>query len=343
MYNNVWSKYEALARILGISKKELASLCGSSDKITLTLSEAQISQRAIRAFDKIMAQFDTDTQEKIFKLRDALMTTNYKSITAKKRFTSLGNLIIALGFTQTELAEMLKVPQGMISKIVNNTQDKNDALDEKITNWLNARYSVLSNNDREKVDLLKTALDIVGCVKTNPYRKQLIEIGALNALPKPVESTKEVKELKEYIKLLEEENETLRDRVEELKDRVESLETIKANNEKTMDSMNEENETLRKKNIESEAMVTKLFKENEAMDQEIMDLNRELEVRNTSNAGLQDGVTDLNQKIDELEAKIFRLEEEKEALINMNENLGNGVSPFKFENCIVNIYTKEDI
>lgn len=318
MYNNVWSKYEALARILGISKKEIACLCGSSEKITVQLSEAQISQRAVRTFDKIMAQFDPDTQEKIFKLRDALMTTNYKSITAKKRFTSLGNLVVALGFTQTELAEMLKTNQGMISKVVNNTQDKNDELEDKVTSWLNARYSVLSSNDKEKVDLLKTALDIVGCIKTNPYRKKLIEIGALSALPKPVESTKEVNELKEYIKLLEEENETLREKAKE-----------SYINPDYISKLEKENEALRV--------------ENHALNDEIMDLNRELETHNMSNTGLQNGVTDLNQKIDELEAKIFRLEEEKEALISMNENLGNGVSPFNFSNCIVNIYTKEDI
>ena len=338
MYNNIWSKYEALARILGISKSEIVSLCGSSDKIKITLSESQISKRAIRAFDKLLAQFEPDTQEEIFKLRDAIMTTNYKSITAKRRFTPLGNFLIAMGYTQTEFAEIMKTNEGMISKAVNNTQDKSDELYEKIKSWLTARYSVLSAKEQEKVDVLRAALDIVGNVKANPYRKKLIEIGALNPLPKPVSSTKEVEELKEYVKLLEEENGNLRDRVEELKEENEGLSDANARQMRQIADMNDE----------------------------IMDLNRELETHNTANSGLQDGVHDLNQRIkeleeelererdnslyaqrklkeceDELEAKIFRLEEEKEALIGMNENLSDSASPFRFENCIVNIYTKE--
>lgn len=317
MYYNVWSKYEALARILGISKKEIACLCGSSDKITVQLSEKQISQRAVRAFDKIMAQFDPDTQEKIFKLRDALMTTNYKSITAKKRFTPLGNFLIAMGYTHTSFAEIMKVNEGMISKAVNNTQDKSDELYEKIKSWLTARYSVLSAKEQEKVDLLRAALDIIGNVKANPYRKRLTEIGALNPLPKPVTPTNEVSELKEYIKLLEEENETLREKNAHI-------------NPDYISKLEKENEALRV--------------ENHAMNDEIMDLNRELETRNTANDGLQDGVHNLNQKIDELEAEIFRLEEEKDYLLKLKapatslEAVEDYAPNMVFNNCTVNIY-----
>jgi transcriptional regulator with XRE-family HTH domain len=312
MFINVWSKYEAIIRILGITKDELACLCGSDAKLRHgALTESKASKRVIKVLDNLVGQFDEDVQKTIYKLRDALMTTNYKSITARKRSTSIGNFMQSMGFTQTQFATIMKVNEGAISKVVNNRNDKDDDLEKSIEHYLTARYSVLSAADQDKVDTLRTALDISGAVKSNPFRKELIAKGILGSiLPhKPEAVSKEVEDLKEYIKLLE-----------------------------------EENETLREKNIASEGMVAKLRKENEAMEEEIMDLNRELEVRNTSNAGLQDGVTDLNQKVDELEAEIFRLEEEKDYLLKLKapstlEAAGEPIPNMVFYgNCTVNIY-----
>jgi chromosome segregation ATPase len=298
MYNNVWSKYEAIIRILGITKDELACLCGSDAKLRHgALTESKVSKRVVKVIDNLVGQFDEDVQKTIYKLRDALMTTNYKSITARKRSTSIGNFMQAMGYTQTQFATIMKVNEGAISKVVNNRNDKDDDLEKSA--------------DQDKVDTLRTALDISGAVKSNPFRKELIAKGILGSiLPhKPEAVSKEVEDLKEYIKLLE-----------------------------------EENETLREKNIASEGIVAKLRKENEAMEEEIMDLNRELEVRNTSNAGLQDGVTDLNQRIDELEAEIFRLEEEKDYLLKLKapstlEATGEPIPNMVFYGkCTVNIY-----
>ena len=317
------SIYETTRRILGITKEELAAALGLSVTSIKLSDEGSTAIRTKKFIDKLVDSFDDDNKTKIIELRDALRGVNMMCLSTRGRATSISNFIIAMGYSYSSIASELKVNEGDISRICRNSQHKSDDLENKLTQWLDAKYSVMSSSDQKRVDSRIAAIELTASPNTNPFRKELLEKGLLatndakfrmkmeTAISEAIgDKDKTIDELREYVKLLE-----------------------------------EENETLREKNIASEGMVEKLFKENEAMENEIMDLNRELETRNTANAGLQDGVTDLNQRIDELEAEVFRLEEEKDYLLKLKaptasleaveEHVPNMVF---YGNCTVNIY-----
>ena len=301
------SIYEATRRILGVTKEELAAALGLSVMSIKMSDNGPTAIRTRKFVDELVNSFDDDSKAKIIELRDALYEVNMMSLSTRGRTTNISNFVIAMGYSYSSIAAELKVNEGDISRICRNSQHKSDDLEEKLTQWLDAKYSVMSANDQKRVDRRIEAIELASSPNNNPFRKELLEKGLLatneakfhakmeTAISEAIgDKDKEIDELKEYVKLLE-----------------------------------EENETLREKNIKLDDTAAKLFKENEAMENEIMDLNRELETRNTANAGLQDGVTDLNQRIDELEAEIFRLNEEKDKYEEWVSDLTRQVEQYK--------------
>lgn len=309
------SIYEATRRIIGITKEELAAALGLS-VMSIKLSDGGPTAIRTRKFiDKLVNSFDDDSKAKIIELRDALYEVNMMSLSTRGRTTSISNFVIAMGYSYSSIAAELKVNEGDISRICRNSQHKSDDLEEKLTQWLDAKYSVMSANDQKRVDRRIEAIELTSSPNTNPFRKELLEKGLLatneakfhakmeTAISEAIgDKDKAIDELKEYVKLLEEENETLREKNAHI-----NLDYISR--------LEKENEKLRV--------------ENHSMEDEIMDLNRELETHNTANAGLQDGVTDLNQRIDELEAEIFRLNEEKDKYEEWISDLTRKVEQYK--------------
>lgn len=308
------SIYEATRRILGITKEELAAALGLSVMSIKMSNNGPTAIRTRKFVDELVNSFDDDSKAKIIELRDALYEVNMMSLFTRGRTTSISNFVIAMGYSYSSIAAELKVNEGDISRICRNSQHKSDDLEEKLTQWLDAKYSVMSANDQKRVDRRIEAIELTSSPNTNPFRKELLEKGLLatndakfrakmeTAISEAIgDKDKAIDELKEYVKLLEEENEVLRDSVEELKEENEALNNEKARKEKAMERMNDE----------------------------IMGLNRELETHNTANAGLQDGVTDLNQRIDELEAEIFRLNEEKDKYEEWISDLTRQVEQYK--------------
>lgn len=344
--------YEATLRILGVTKEELAAALGLAVTSIKLSDNGPTAIRTRKFIDELVDSFDGINKEKIIELRDALYETNMMTVATRGRATTISNFVIAMGYSYSSIAAELKAGEGDISRICRNSQHKSDELEEKLNQWLDAKYSVMSSSDQKRVDRRMEAIELTASPNTNPFRKELLEKGLLvtndakfrikmeTAISEAIgDRDKAIDELREYVKLLEEENETLRNRVEELNEKNSNI------NPDYISRLEKANETLREEN-------TKLFKDNEAlrveqhaMNDEIMDLNRELEIRNTSNAGLQDGVTDLNQKVDELEAEIFRLEEEKDYLLKLKgptaslDAIEDRVPNMVFYgNCTVNIY-----
>ena len=225
---NVWSEQMAEKYLLGFSMEELSKILGYKENtIRQGFADSAVNsprKRLVHAkiqdfFNECIMSFDADAREKFYTLKTALMETNFKSFTNRIRNTNFGNRIFAMGYTLETLSDEMKVSSAKLSHAQNN-KDTDDELSLKAQQWLDAKYSVLSAAEQERVDLREAAIDIAKCPQRNPFRKQLIVNGLATADratyryrkfdDAPSKPNNEIAELKEYIKLLEEENEALK-------------------------------------------------------------------------------------------------------------------------------------
>lgn len=257
-----WSNLAATRYLLGISLEELSKILGYSfESIKHAIPDTGKTgnkSRDVNAlihdfFDECINSFDEDARNKFYMLREALMETSYKGFTNRFRHTSVGNRVYAMGYTQTTLCAEMKKSQSKMSKTMNN-KDANDDLMADMRAWLDAKYSVMSAADQNRVDLRESALDIAGCPERNPFRKQLIANGmmtkdrikyryrtAVITSEAIGDSEQEIKDLKEYIKMLEEENDVLRNQRQEI---AQIADKLKAENMELQDRLEKRKEEI---------------------------------------------------------------------------------------------------